>query len=84
MLTAREFIEETLNKIDDEQKRSRFYLNVLTYNIDKQFIIDLNKIPVKLISPEKVLTEILDFVKFTTTKPDTNDLNALFANYLVS
>lgn len=83
MISAREFLEESFLKIEDETKRNRYYLYVLTYGIDKQFIIDLNKVEVKLIAADKVLSEILDFVVFVTNRPDNNDLNACFINYLV-
>ena len=84
MLSARQFLEETFDKIEDDNKRNRFYLNVLTFGIDKQFIIDLNKVIVKLLPADKVLNDILDFITFTTNKPENDDLNSAFTNYLVT
>ena len=83
MITAREFLEESFQKIEEEAKLNRYYLKVLTFGIDKQFIIDLNKIYVKLIPADKVLTELLEFVTFVTSRQENNDLNYCFTSYLV-
>ena len=84
LITAQNFLSDSFNQLEDKKKLNRFYLYVLTFNIDKHFIVDLNKIKVRLLSAPAVLAEILEFSRFAAKKTENKDLNSCFINYLVS
>lgn len=82
MLTAKEFLEETYNTFVIQDKLKKYYLYRMTKGFDTSFILDLNKIKVKLLGVGKVHKELLSFVNYVVTQQDKSDLNSLYYDYV--
>lgn len=82
MLTAKEFLEETYNTFLIQEKLKKYYLYTMTKGFDTSFILDLNKIKVKLLDIGKVHKELLCFVNYVVTQQDKSDLNGVYYDYV--
>lgn len=70
-LTAKQFLSEVFSHYEKPDKLNRFYLKRFTLNIDKMFIIDLCKIKLKLMSKEKVISQLIEFVSHFVSKSNS-------------
>ena len=54
----------------------------MTKKIDRTFIIDLNKIKVKVLPVQIVFDEILSFINYVVYHKEETSLNSAFIDYL--
>ena len=83
MINFQQFLNEACEEISDQRKLRRFYLQALSKNIDKAFIIDLARVHPQLLPPGEVLREGLDFIDFFIKSPKEKNLNTSFNSFIV-
>ncbi len=83
MITARKFLEEAFKQQPSIAQRNKYYLYLMTKNLDKTFIVDTNTIHIELIPVLHVFKELTEFIKYYVFYKKLDDLNTAFYDYLV-